>query len=371
MGGFRAPVGTFRLHVIGAALGGGAGVFNCGCADAIGAEIPCPLDSEPPKKLVRNENREASAAASSARILILNANADLYACLPSPMYRLELSSMHKGHQCRNYSLLAMEHPIEEVDPHVEFNEELHVYTVFGELVPRSATKVVSQALAEQPFDAEAVIVKNLASWKAKPTSKYGEMIQGLSDEKAISKIRDLWSSANVLGTKLHKRLEAHLNDESEPPDGVTDVEWNVLEAALENLKTMGWVPRRTELSLWWQRSSDSKVVCAGQLDALFSDTDGNLVLVDLKRTDHDLSADVVPFKGKMCTHPLERFYANDFIKYSLQQSIYAVMFQQRTGLEIAFDRRWLLQAHPSKPRVVWTQCMCLDDEARLLLDALD
>ena len=96
-------------------------------------------------------------------------------------------------------------------------------------------------------------------------------IQGLSDENATSKIRDLWSSANVLGTKLHKRLEAHLNDESEPSDGVTDVEWNVLKAALGNLQTMGWVPRRTELSLWWQRSSDSNVVCAGQLDALFSD----------------------------------------------------------------------------------------------------
>ena len=52
-----------------------------------------------------------------------------------------------------------------------------------------------------------------------------------------------------------------------------------------------------------------------ELDALFSDAEGNLVLVDLKRTDHDLSADVVPFKGKTCTYPLERFYANDFIKY--------------------------------------------------------
>ena len=279
--------------------------------------------------------------------------------------------MDQGYQHRNYAQLAIAFPIEEIDPFVEFDEASHRYTVRGELVARSATKVVSGALAEEVFDGEAIILKNLASWRSKPRSKYGLIVNGLSDSDAKATIQSLWSSANILGTKLHKRLEANLNGESEPDDGLTDIEYKILSAGIERMKSVGWVPRRTELSMWWERTSDGKVVCAGQLDALFSDADGNLVIVDLKRTDHDLSAGVVPFKGKLCNPPLERFYANDFIKYSLQLSIYAVMFQQRSGLEISFDRRWLLQAHPSNENVTWTQCRDLDDEARILLDSLE
>ena len=272
---------------------------------------------------------------------------------------------------RNYTRLAEEHPIDDIDAHVHFDEQSHRYTVRGELVPRSATKVVSDALAEEPFDGDAIILKNMASWRARPRSKYGAMIRGLSDDDATSKLKHLWSNANVLGTTLHRRFEAALNDETEPDDGETDAEWRAVQTELEKLQTMGWVPRRTELSMWWERESDHKVVCAGQLDALFTDANDELVLVDLKRTDHDLSPGNVPFGEKVCAPPMERFYANDFIKYSLQQSIYSLMFQQRTGLEIAPGRRFLLQAHPSMPGAVWTQCRCLDDEARQLLNALE
>jgi hypothetical protein len=272
---------------------------------------------------------------------------------------------------RNYTRLAEEYPIEDIDPHVIFDEDTHRYTVRGELVPRSATKVVSDALAEEPFDGNAIILKNMASWRARPRSKYGAMIRGLSDDEAAFKIKDQWSNANVLGTALHRRLEAALNDATEPDDGATDLEWRAVQTELEKLQKMGWVPRRTELSMWWERESDHRVACAGQLDALFTDANDELVLVDLKRTDHDLSAGNVPFGEKTGAPPMERFYANDFIKYSLQQSIYAVMFHQRTGLEIAPGRRFLLQAHPSMPGAVWTQCRCLDDEARGLLNALE
>ena len=274
-------------------------------------------------------------------------------------------------QGRNYSRLANDFPIDAIDPYVVFDEQTHRYTVRGELVPRSATKVVSDALREQPFNADAIILKNMASWRAKPRSKYGAMIRGLNDDAAAAKIRNLWDNANVLGTTLHRRLEAALNGETEPDDQVTDAEWRAVQTELEKVQKMGWTARRSELSMWWERTTDGKVVCAGQLDALFSDANDELVLVDLKRTDHDLSAGNVPFGEKTCAAPLQGLYANDFIKYSLQQSIYAVMFEQRTGLQIDPGRRYLLQAHPSMPGAVWTQCRCLDEEARTLLDALE
>ena len=114
-------------------------------------------------------------------------------------------------QGRNYSRLANDFPIDAIDPYVVFDEQTHRYTVRGELVPRSATKVVSDALREQPFNADAIILKNMASWRAKPRSKSGAMIRGLSDDAAAAKIRNLWDNANVLGTTLHRRLEAALN----------------------------------------------------------------------------------------------------------------------------------------------------------------
>lgn len=269
---------------------------------------------------------------------------------------------------RNYDFLARENPIPNLDELIVFDEEAHRYTVRGEPVPRSATKIVSDAVAEQPFDGDAIILKNLASWRSNPTSKYGQMVQGLDDESAALKIKHTWAQTSVLGTKLHKRLEASLNDDVEPADGETDVEWKQLTAALSELQEAGWVPRRTELSLFWERASDNAVVCAGQLDALFSNANDELVLVDLKRTEKDLSPDVVPFRNKRCKPPLDKLYANECTKYSLQQSIYAVMFEQRTGLQIPPDNRWLLQAHPSLPHAKWTRCLCLDAEARQLLD---
>lgn len=272
---------------------------------------------------------------------------------------------------RNYALLANENPIGDIDDHIQFDEKSHTYTVNGEVVPISATKVVSDVIAERPFDADVTIRKNMASWRSKPNSKYGAIIDGLSDADAMLKLKDLWSNANVLGTKLHKRLEASLNDETEPDDGATDFEWRSLEAELAKLQMLGWVPRRTEFSLWWEREGDGKVVCAGQLDALFTDANDDLVLVDLKRTDHDLSPAKIPFGYKLCKAPIAHLYANEFHKYSLQQSIYAVMFLQRTGLEIASGRRYLLQAHPSMPVAMWTQCIDLDKEARELLNSLD
>lgn len=271
---------------------------------------------------------------------------------------------------RNYTALAEKHPIDPIDEHIQFDEESHTYTVRGERVPRSATKVVSDALADEPFDGNAIVLKNLASWRKNPASKYGSMIVGLSDPDAKAKILGVWSSASVLGTKLHKRFEAAVNDETEPDDGVTDAEWRLVHEQIERIQLLGWVPRRSELSLWWESERIGKVVCAGQLDALFTDAEGRLVMVDLKRTDHDLSPQKVPFRQKMCARgPMECYYANDFNKYSLQQSVYACMFKQRTGLEI--EKRYLLQASVGMKSAIWTECRNLDAEAVALLNALD
>ena len=271
---------------------------------------------------------------------------------------------------RNYTKLAQSFPI-PMDEHIVFDEEAHRYTVYGELVPCSATNLVSDTVNDD-FSADLIISRNLASWRKKPRHKYFRMVTGVDDATAVDAVKAQWTQANVLGTKLHRRLEALLNDEEEDPDGKTDVEYGVLKAAIDVILAQGWLPRRTELSLWWEAEygeNNGKVVGAGQIDCLFQ-VDDDLVLVDLKRTEHDLSEMSSPF-AKRCKTPLDGFVGTNLIKYSLQLSIYAVMFAQRTGFSIKPTDRWLLQAHPSNPTVRWVQCKDFDAEARFLLNNLE
>ena len=145
------------------------------------------------------------------------------------------------------------------------------------------------------------------------------------------------------------------------------MEFESVKRAVDEAVAGGWTPYRAELSLFWTDSEGKPTVC-GQADALFQTNDGNLVVVDLKRTEHDISRGKIPYGDVACAAPqLEHLYANENCRYSLQTSIYCVMLHQRTGVTIASGDRWLLQAHPSMPKAVWIRCRDLDAEAREIL----
>ena len=233
---------------------------------------------------------------------------------------------------RNYDRLAAEHPY-SFDDAIVFNEEQHSYTVNGIRVPRSVTKVIASQVDEQPFDADFVIAKNLSSWRSKPHTEYGSIVQGKTDAEAKEFIKTLWNDTTRLGTNLHRRFEAALNGVEEAPDGETDLEFKLLQAELDCLRTEGWTPLRSELSMWWQRKDE--VVCAGQLDALFEDgtasSFGRFETYEarpLTRTQNSVHQRVPQGSARRVLR--QRLY-----KYSLQQSCYAVMFKQRTGRSIA------------------------------------
>lgn len=265
--------------------------------------------------------------------------------------------------------LATRHPIESIDGVVEMDEETHTYRVRGEVVPRSTTKLVSEAISPgDHFDADLVIEKNLANWRGNPTSKFYHLVNDKSDADAAAELKNVWNDANRLGTKLHARVEAHLNDEEPPGDNETDVEWKMVEVELKKLQELGWVPFRTELSMFYTKA-DGAVTIAGQADAIFKDSEGNSVIVDWKRTNKDLSQECRPYRDKRCAAPvLEQRYANDHTRYSLQTSVYAIMYEQLAGVKIGRENRWLLQAHPSMGRAKWTNATCLDEAARELLE---
>ena len=260
-------------------------------------------------------------------------------------------------------------PLPALDGVVELDEAdgKHEYTVNGAVVGTSTTRVVSQAIGLPAFDAGLVIKKSLASWRRNKRSKYHHVVDGLNDEDAAGRLKDIWNDANRLGKQLHARLEANVNGSPTQADKETDVEFESVKRAVDEAVAGGWTPYRAELSLFWTDSEGKPTVC-GQADAIFKDKDGALVVVDLKRSEKDLSMAKIPYGDVACAAPqLERFYASDHARYSLQTSSYCVMIEQRLEVTIAPEDRWLLQAHPSMPKAVWIRCRDLDAEAREIL----
>ena len=270
---------------------------------------------------------------------------------------------------RNFTELAEKNEINMAK--IEFDEGEHKYTVEGQEVPISATAVKKKVFAEKEFDALGVISKYLHKWRSNSSSKYHHVVRGKTDEEAAKTLLDLWGSANVLGTKLHFRLEGHLNGTDVPDDGKTDVEWRVLKTFADELfKADKSKPLRTELSVCWRDEETGRFSCAGQIDLLALNEDGEYVMIDLKRTDKNLEEDERTFGYADPNGPMAGFGVNDFHKYSFQQSLYCVMLEQCAGIVVAPNERYLLQAHPNLKTAKKIRCACYDEQAKAALRAL-
>ena len=259
----------------------------------------------------------------------------------------------------------------DFDARISFVEESHRYYIDGRpFSGPSVTKIKDDAFGGDDFDADAVIAKNLAGWKQKAKkgvdAKYPNLIRGLDDEAAIAAIKRSWKEANEFGTLLHAQAELYLNDIPVVGDDRVKKEF---EQFLMFMRTFAVLkPIRTELSLYYTDAEDN-VVAVGQLDALFQDpTTGELCIVDFKRTDKPLNANEKAFRGKTGVGLLADTQATDFYKYSLQQSLYSVMFEQRTG--VAIKRMFLLALHPSATEFKLALCADMRGVAKQLLDGL-
>lgn len=259
----------------------------------------------------------------------------------------------------------------DFDARISFVEESHRYYIDG--VPfsgPSVTRIKDDAFGGNNFDPDAVIAEHFEGWKKKAergvNAKYPNLIRGLDDEAAIAAIKRSWKDANELGTLLHAQAELYLNDVPVVGDDRVKKEF---EQFLMFMRTFAVLkPIRTELSLYYT-DADGNVVAVGQLDALFQDpTTKELCIVDFKRTDKKLTANEKAFRGKTGVGLLADTQATDFYKYSLQQSLYSVMFEQRTG--VAIKRMFLLALHPSASEFKLALCADMRGVAKQLLDGL-
>ena len=235
-------------------------------------------------------------------------------------------------------LLAKKHPLPG-DEAIAFDARSHRYSVRGKAVPISVTALAARAVPpEFKFDGRAIITKNLASWRANASSKYYEHVVGVTDRQAIDAVFAEWSKTTKLGTAMHLCIEQALNDETitrEDEFAVELTQWRaIMSGELADLKAY-----RTELSIFAPDVNGDAAV-AGQIDLLAVDGDGDYHLLDWKRTSNDLSPSAFSYgKSFLDGKPL-----NDHMKYSLQLSLYSVIFEKQTRRRI--HSATIVQIHP-------------------------
>ena len=182
--------------------------------------------------------------------------------------------------CRNADTLARLHPFPN-DPNLLFDEASHTYTVFGAVPERSCTSLIAAFFAG--FDPRAITDKCLERWHSDPSSPYYPQIQsvlegGGSEADAAACIRDEWaergSEASQLGTALHRYCEFELNGTPIAPPPELEAEVKQYHAWRHSTVVLEYELRavRTELTVAWRVGE--RVVCAGQIDALFADKYG-------------------------------------------------------------------------------------------------
>ena len=93
----------------------------------------------------------------------------------------------------------------------KFVASTHSYFIDGVKIDTSVTRVVSSVFV--PFDADAVIAKNLNTWRR--CGKYKHLCG--SNEQVTASIKALWANAGVLGTAMHQWIELYLAGLDQPP----------------------------------------------------------------------------------------------------------------------------------------------------------
>ena len=259
-------------------------------------------------------------------------------------------------------LLAQKHPIPG-DEAVAFDARGHRYSVRGKAVPISVTALAARAVPpEHKFDGRAVILKNLSSWRANASSKYYKHVVGVTDRQAIDAIFAEWSKTSTLGTAVHLCIEKALNGEpiAREDEFATELaQWRaIMSGELADLQAY-----RTELSIY-ALDVNGEAAVAGQIDLLAVDGDGDYHLVDWKRTCNDLSPNAFSYgKSFLDGKPL-----NDHFKYSLQLSLYSVIFQKQTGRRI--HSATIVQIHPDLAEAKAIPATDLRVHAKRLLESV-
>lgn len=200
------------------------------------------------------------------------------------------------------------------DKNITFEEEGHKYTIEGfEGSPTSVTTLIHHNFPN--FDADVVIDKMMKSRNWINSQYYGKTKDQIKEEWKIS-----GEIASNLGTLMHADIERFFNkevilDESTKEFSYFKIFWEEFQKA-----NPGFYPYRTE---WLVYDEDHGI--AGSIDFVASNNDGQIIIVDWKRSKEiKMSNNFEKGLG-----PFSHLDHCNYRHYSLQLNIYRHMLETK------------------------------------------
>lgn len=221
------------------------------------------------------------------------------------------------------------HPL---DKEIVFQDVGHLYFIEGlKSKPISVTTLIHSFFSD--FDADLIIHKMMAS-KNWTKSKY----YGMTCEEIKKQWEDNRIESSSLGTSLHEKIEKFYNGELLPEEIPMTREffyflqfWNDFSK-----KNPEWKPYRTEWFVF-----DRELELAGSIDMTFSNSEGDIWIVDWKRS-KEIKMTNTWDKAKP---PLDHLDDCNFNHYSLQLNIYKYILEKNYNKNII--KMDLVVLHPN------------------------
>ena len=223
------------------------------------------------------------------------------------------------------------------------------------LLPSKAfTKLLHEYASEFDPVSAARAMRNGANWETKRAT-FEDMGVGTEVEDIVSYWERKGEVARARGTLLHFHCEQMVN--GRPIQQPHSTEFQQAHALYEQLLAAGLKPFRAEVNLY-----STKLQVAGQADLLMRFNNGNVVVIDWKRSKE------IKFENNWghLKYPLQHLPETNYYLYCLQLNMYGTMLETECGMTVV--GYYLAVVHPDIERGRLISCPRMDHEMRLIYE---
>ncbi len=252
--------------------------------------------------------------------------------------------------------LENEHPR---DQFIIFDEGPHTYTLNGEIVNISVTTLIKKYWEQ--FNAKLISGRIVKSNKMRdPSYTY----YGMTQQEIMNK----WNSntAAQLGTDMHRKIELYYNNALLPEEYPDTLEFKHFLKFHHDFTQINaeFKPYRTE----WIIYDDSGTI-AGSIDMLYRDSNGNIIIVDWKRTTKEKL--YKHFGNKKGLDLLKHLDDTNYNHYAIQVNIYRHMLETYyLNVDEKIIGMYLCILHPDEENYIFEYVPRIEQEVKDIFNKL-
>jgi hypothetical protein len=225
--------------------------------------------------------------------------------------------------------------------------------VNGEKVPRSVTGLIHHYAGEFNPVAAVTCMRRSPNWEERQFEFMKVDGEIMTDAEIVEKWSNNGRVQSARGTLFHYHMEQFLNGCAiETPHSPEFQQFLVMYAKVIQPKYLAF---RTELCVY-----SSKLKLAGQIDGVFKDSRGDLVIWDWKRVKQLKMNGREPLR-----HPLHNMADCNWSLYCLQLNVYKYVLESEYGAKVS--GMFLGCCHPSRHPLV-IEVPSLDEEIAFLVE---